>query len=122
MKQNKCLACENPLSKYVHTCKNHTKLNIKIKEDLKQNKDCEEFRVELNKIAEKWFSIGGDRYVQDLLISINELHDRILETHTQKKIEESKTKIFKDLLKIADKGEIEDLRREVTSYFKGETK
>ena len=32
-------------------------------------------------------------------------------------LEEQKDKIYKDLIAIADKGELEDMRREIFSYF-----
>lgn len=40
----------------------------------------------------------------------------------QSLLSHQKQQIFKDLIKIADEFEYEDLRREVTIYFKGEDK
>lgn len=32
IKKEECPACNNPLSKYIHTCKNHNKLNKELKQ------------------------------------------------------------------------------------------
>lgn len=57
-----------------------------------------------------------DRYLDKFKITPN----KGIEEFVDNEIILERKRIFKDLIKIADKGEIEDLRREVTSYFKGD--
>lgn len=86
-----------------------------------QNNDREEFGADLH---DKFHNICQIRVIdgghQDVEIE-KEVADfcwKWIQSYTQKKVEEQKTKLFKDLIKIADASEIEELRREVTCYFK----
>jgi len=44
--------------------------------------------------------------------------EQVLKTSLNEVVEERYKQIYKDLMKVADEGEYEDLRREVERYFK----
>ena len=82
--------------------------------------DC---KIEIHKIIQK--EVAGEMWYESHSLEEQMLH--LLKNLELKLIDkfnalltQQRTEIFKDLIKIADKGEIEDLRREVTSYFKGD--
>lgn len=83
---------------------------------------------EINKAVEKFFyQLGhkkGSEEEDKLMDKINGYKDEYygiwktdLIRFTEKLLSQQKEEIGKDLLKIADKGQIEDLRREVVEYF-----
>lgn len=59
------------------------------------------------------------KYCSDFIIKLNYTDERYLLSFISSLLQQQKEQIYKDLIKVADNGEYEDLRRELNIYFKG---